>query len=107
MWLSDLLKCWNVTILVSTLQQVLTTQGYESLWKEREGAINAKKDKESAWAFGWGGALVNKHLKVGMNGGLPDVASSIFIFPDDELIIVGLSNKTVKRMMCRSLCSMK
>jgi CubicO group peptidase (beta-lactamase class C family) len=74
-------------------RKLLTPQGYESLWKERPGVVNVKKDKESAWAFGWGSALVNKHLKVGMNGGLPGVASSIFIFPDDDLIIVGLSNK--------------
>jgi CubicO group peptidase (beta-lactamase class C family) len=74
-------------------RKLLSTKGYEYLWTARDGAINEKKDKESSWAFGWGSALVNKHLKVGMNGGLPGVASSIFIFPDDELIIVGLSNK--------------
>jgi hypothetical protein len=66
-----------------------------------------RKTKNLHGRLAGGGALVNKHLKVGMNGGLPDVASSIFIFADDVLIIVGLSNKMVKRMMCRSLCSMK
>lgn len=74
-------------------RRFLTPAGYEHLWKTRLGLPDTKKNrKPSDWAFGWGSSNQQGHWKLGMNGGLPGVASSILIFPDDKLIVIGLAN---------------
>jgi hypothetical protein len=53
----------------------------------------------SYWAFGWrAGATGDKTAikKVTMNGGLPGVASTIVLYPDQKIGIVSLSNFRTK-----------
>jgi CubicO group peptidase (beta-lactamase class C family) len=70
-------------------QRLLRPGGYQSLWFQR--AI-LPSGKSVNWAFGWGNNFNENHQRIGMNGGLPGVASSILIFPEDELIVIGLAN---------------
>jgi CubicO group peptidase (beta-lactamase class C family) len=70
-------------------RRLLRPGGYQSLWFQR--AI-LPSGKSVNWAFGWGNNMNEKHQRIGMNGGLPGVASSILIFPEDELIVIGLAN---------------
>ena len=73
-------------------QKFLSPAGYRNLWKQRQGLKDEQKGKTSPWAFGWASTNRNGHFQVAMNGGLPGIASSILIFPDDRLIVVGLAN---------------
>jgi CubicO group peptidase (beta-lactamase class C family) len=75
-------------------RKFLSPSGYRLMWKTREGLIDAKKGKPSNWAFGWTSTNPGGRSKLAMNGALPGVASSIMIFPDDKLIVVGLANLT-------------
>src|SRR5262249_42890499 len=70
----------------------LSPQGYRHLWKLRENLPDLKKGRASNWGFGWGSSTKNGHFQLAMNGGLPGIASSIKIFPDDKLIVIGLGN---------------
>jgi len=74
-------------------QRFLSPTGYRHLWKLRQELPDEEKGgKPSHWAFGWGSTDRNGHFQVGMNGGLPGVASTILILPDDRLIVIGLAN---------------
>ena len=73
-------------------QKLLSSAGYQTLWKSRQGLSDVEKGRPSPWAFGWGAGTSGGHSHVGMNGGLPGIASSIFVVPDDQLIIIGLAN---------------
>jgi CubicO group peptidase (beta-lactamase class C family) len=72
--------------------KILSQAGYETLWVKRPPLSTGKP---CSWAFGW---LVSSPLSFGgrrlvsMNGGVPGVASSILIFPDDKIAVVALAN---------------
>ena len=69
--------------------RLISPKSFDLLWKTRpELASGAKPD----WAFGWASQVIGGHLRVSMNGDLPGVASTIIIFPDDKLIVIGLAN---------------
>jgi CubicO group peptidase (beta-lactamase class C family) len=70
-------------------RKLLSPRGYNLLWKERR---NLSSGEPTTWAFGWGSTTKGGHWKLGMNGGLPGVASTIQIFPNDQLIVIGLAN---------------
>jgi CubicO group peptidase (beta-lactamase class C family) len=70
-------------------RKLLSPRGYNLLWKERRSLSSGEPTR---WAFGWGSSNKGGHWKLGMNGGLPGVASSIQIYPDDQLIVIGLAN---------------
>lgn len=73
--------------------KLLSPAGYNLLWKSRPKLATGKP---STWAFGWGANTTGGHFRLAMQGGLPGVASSIQIFPDDRLIVVGLANVSGK-----------
>lgn len=70
-------------------RKFLSPEGYNVLWKERHKLPSGAPEN---WGFGWGSNMVNGHWVVGMNGGDPGIASSIQIFPNDQLIVIGLAN---------------
>ncbi len=73
-------------------RKILSPAGYKTLWVERPPLSTGKPCN---WAFGW---LVSsppsfgRRRLVSMNGGVPGVASSILIFPDEKIAVVSLSN---------------
>lgn len=75
-------------------RKFLSPSGYRLMCTTREGLVDAKKGNPSTWAFGWTSTNPSGRSKLAMNGALPGVASSIMIFPDDKLIVVGLANLT-------------
>ncbi|HEY4814308.1 MAG TPA: serine hydrolase domain-containing protein [Chthoniobacterales bacterium] len=69
--------------------RLLSPAGYELLWKKRPELPSGVRPE---WAFGWASGTTSGHLRLAMNGTLPGVASTIMIFPDDKLIVIGLAN---------------
>jgi len=64
--------------------------GYRTMWNSRPTLYDGAT---SYWGFGWGAKPgPNGVQKVGMNGGLPGVASSILIFPDYKIEVIALSS---------------
>ncbi|HMV47282.1 MAG TPA: serine hydrolase domain-containing protein [Blastocatellia bacterium] len=70
-------------------RKLLSPEGYERFWFERPYLPDGKR---SNWAYGWGNNRKDGTLRIGMNGGMPGVASSLLIFPEEELIVIGLAN---------------
>jgi CubicO group peptidase (beta-lactamase class C family) len=71
-------------------QQFLSAAGYRTMWSMRPTLADGNT---SYWGFGWGAKpMPNGNRKLGMNGGLPGVASSILIFPDYKIEVVALSS---------------
>lgn len=71
---------------------MLSRQAYETLLYDRPPLPSGRR---SNWAFGWGSKLdagAGNQRRIGMNGGDPAVASTILMFPDSRLIVIGLSN---------------
>jgi CubicO group peptidase (beta-lactamase class C family) len=72
--------------------KILSPQGYKTLWVDRPPLSSGKP---SNWAFGWGAtappSFGNRRM-LAMNGGVPGVASSILIFPDQKVAVIALSN---------------
>ncbi|HEY6330182.1 MAG TPA: serine hydrolase domain-containing protein [Blastocatellia bacterium] len=69
--------------------KLLSPTGYELLWKKRPPLPGGSRP---GWAFGWGLETVSGHASVVMDGLAPGITSTIMIFPDDKLIVIGLSN---------------
>ena len=76
--------------------KVVSPQAFQAIWFSRPPLADGRPDY---WAFGWGAkAIVEKApiRKVSMNGGLPGVASTIALYPDQKIGIVSLSNYRAK-----------
>jgi CubicO group peptidase (beta-lactamase class C family) len=71
-------------------RRLLSPEGYELLWKKRWPLSTGEPN---GWAFGWQSKKKQGHWLVTWNGGDPGVASLIEIYPDDQLIVIGLSNE--------------
>jgi CubicO group peptidase (beta-lactamase class C family) len=69
--------------------KMLSPKGYELLWMKRQALPGGKA---APWAFGWESGSVAGHLQVRISGGLPGIASTVLIFPNDDLIVIGLAN---------------
>ena len=69
--------------------RLISPKSFDLLWKTRPELASREKPD---WAFGWASQVIGGHLRVSMNGDLPGVASTIIIFPDDKLIVIGLAN---------------
>lgn len=69
--------------------RLLSPSGFNLLWKERG---NLSTGEPNNWAFGWQSKKKQGHWLVTWNGGDPGVASLIEIYPDDQLIVIGLAN---------------
>ncbi|HEY9870009.1 MAG TPA: serine hydrolase domain-containing protein [Candidatus Obscuribacterales bacterium] len=71
---------------------MLSPQGYRTLLYDRPPLPSGQP---SNWAFGWGSRVdagLGNQRRIGMNGGDPAVSSTILLFPDSRLIVIGLSN---------------
>ncbi len=71
-------------------RQLLSPAGYKTLWYERPPLSTGEP---ANWAFGWG----SKHgyggkRTVSMNGGVPGIASSIIMLPEEQSAVIALSN---------------
>lgn len=74
-------------------KQIVSPAAYQTMWQSRPPLTTGKP---SPWAFGWScnpkaPAYGNRYL-VSMNGGVPGVASTIQIFPDEKVAVVSLCN---------------
>ncbi len=86
---SDMLK-YGQSLLDGKL---LTPSSYKILWYERPAL---KTGAPCPWAFGWGAKehapAYGNQYQLGMNGGIPGMASTILIFPQSKTVIVAMSN---------------
>lgn len=76
-------------------QKLLSPAAYKTYWLERPPLSDGSPDN---WAWGWG-SKINKRLGVrviAMNGGLPGVASTLLLVPDQNMAVVALSNMRTK-----------
>jgi CubicO group peptidase (beta-lactamase class C family) len=73
--------------------KILSPDGYKTLWYDRPAL---KTDAPCPWAFGWAAKAhapaYGNQYQVGMNGGVPGIASTIIIFPKSKIVVVSLSN---------------
>jgi CubicO group peptidase (beta-lactamase class C family) len=72
--------------------KILSPAGYKTLWVDRPPLSTGKPCN---WAFGWlvsAPTSFGQRKLVSMNGGVPGVASTILIFPDEKIAVVSLSN---------------
>lgn len=69
--------------------RLLSPAGFDLLWKKRWDLSTGEPNN---WAFGWRSTKKQGHWLVTWNGGDPGVASLIEIYPDDQLIVIGLAN---------------
>jgi CubicO group peptidase (beta-lactamase class C family) len=73
-------------------KKILSPAGYKTLWVERPPLSTGKP---CDWAFGWrvsSPPAFGQRKMVAMTGGVPGIASSILIFPDEKIAVVSLSN---------------
>ncbi len=75
--------------LLARDSRLLSPAGYDLLWKQRWDLSGGGPNN---WAFGWRSTKKQGHWLVTWNGGDPGVASLIEIYPDDQLIVIGLAN---------------
>lgn len=72
-------------------RMIISPQGYQTLWFDRPPLPSGAP---SNWAFGWGSAIDKRYgqRRIGMNGGDPAVSSTVLIFPESGIAVIGLSN---------------
>ncbi|MBS1996832.1 MAG: beta-lactamase family protein [Cyanobacteria bacterium SZAS LIN-2] len=71
--------------------KILSPAAYQTYMMDRPPLANGQP---ATWAFGWG-STINKKVNqrvIGMNGGLPGVASTVLLLPDSNVAVVALSN---------------
>ena len=73
-------------------RKILSDGGYKTMWQDRPPLSTGIPTK---WAFGWAlgaGEAYGNRATISMNGGVPGVASSVLIFPQEKVAFIALSN---------------
>ena len=73
-------------------RQGLSETGFKTLWYDRPPLSTGEP---SHWAFGWGSkmsAAYGGKRSVSMNGGIPGVASTIIMLPEEQSAVIALCN---------------
>lgn len=73
-------------------RRVLSPAAYQTMWYERPPLTTGQA---SRWAFGWGSKISQLYggaRTVSMNGGVPGVASTMILLPEQNSCVVALCN---------------